>query len=436
MLDVLIARKTQRQPRLWQGSKPHGPFDWSAGLPPALYWTMMAMICVSVTATSLLSIAYGPSPVAGILNLAGLSLFVLSGTTRNPYATAPHSYGDDSLRIALPTTHHEGTVYVLPGPGLGPGSSGGFDAVWSPKLAAEHADADAQMMTLFAHMRGDRWGPAEPLERLRTTLAHYQARTRISVGQAERLAAWIYLDDDEDEDEDEDAGGGVAKKPGRGAIISDEERASLRRIECRRAPGVHLIGRDLMFALCHAEYLVFMAAGRLRPETAAKFGRLRLERRSGAGPGTDPGADTVGYGRPGLEGYRQAVEHVYAMFDLPVDRAAVVFDEATTPPSFSFALSGEPASIDEYAGQLWDLSCRHSESTFSALYFFTTVWAFEVGNVNGFHLFPLRARDREGDVVTQLMLWRQVWWAACVSQLVSLSPMLFGLFVAGFVPAA
>ena len=403
MVDTLAGRKTPGFPRLWRGSRVPDPYNWETGLPRPLYWFLMISLGVSVSVPSLLSIRYGPSAVPGVLNLAGLSLFVLASAPRNPYAAAPHRYADDALRIALPTTHSEGTMYVLPGPDRG------FDAVWSPKLQAEHAEADAQIMALFSRMRAGRWSPHEPLERLRTTMARYQDRARITTAQAERLAAWIYLDD-------ESGGGGPP--------------SALRRIECLRAPGVHLVGRDLVFALCHAEYLVFMAAGRLRPATAAKFATLRLARRSGAGAG-GAAVETVGYGRPGLDGYRAAVEHLYAMFGQPVDKSAVAFD-GTPPPAFSAALGRAPASVDDYAGALWDLSTEHSESTFSALYFFTTVWTVEVGNVNGFHLFPLRARDRDGDVVTQLVAWRQAWWAACLSQLVAVSPMLFGLFVAGF----
>ncbi|KAM7193064.1 hypothetical protein V8F20_008580 [Naviculisporaceae sp. PSN 640] len=411
MADLLLARWTNRpSTRLWRGLNSHTPFIWSAALPSTVYRGLLIVFCVAVTVPSLAT-AYSPSTIPGILSLLGLVIFVqgINGSPRNPYTKSSHWYTDSSLRIALPTSHHEGTMYILPGP------STGIDAVWSPKIRAEHTEADAEIMTLFSHMRADRWVMSEPLQRLRTTLAAYQARVHISGEHAERLAAWIYVDKDH------------------------AEFSSLRRIECLRAPGVHLIGRDLMFALCHAEYLVFMAVGRLRPETVAKLGKLRLIRRSGAGGSADQ--ETVGYGRPGLEGYREAVEHVYSMFGLPVDRAAVEFgDSEILPPKSSFALSASGASpaktIEEYAGQLWDLSTKHSESTFSALYFFTTVWAMEVGNVGGFHMFPLRVRNRDGDAITHLVLWRQAWWAACLAQLVTVSPTIFGLFVAGFVPVS
>jgi hypothetical protein len=39
----------------------------------------------------------------------------------------------------------------------------------------------------------------------------------------------------------------------------------MRAIKCQRAASTHLIGQDLMYALCHAEYLVFIARAVYRP---------------------------------------------------------------------------------------------------------------------------------------------------------------------------
>lgn len=393
-LDVILAQHRGQPPYLWFGSRLQNPFDWTSALHPAFYWASISVLSVLVSASSLFSIAYS-DPTAGILNLAGLSIFLLN-CTPNPFVSAQHRYADDSQRIALATTHHEGTMYILPSEG------NGIDAVWCPKIRNEHLEADGEIMTLFQHMRADRWAMSEPLERLRETMARYHERLSVSTAQAERLAAWIYGD----------------------------ERAEpvVRRIECLRTANVHLIGRDLMFALCHAEYIVFMAQGRLPSEIRDKLGALRLMRRSGAAA-TGGGSETIGY-RPGFDGYKEAVEHVYAIFKIAVDDSAISF--TTAPPNFSYALSKSPASIDEYVAELWDLSTRHSESTFSGLYFFTTVWSMEVGNANGFHIFPLRCRSRDGDFVGQQIAWRQAWWAGCVSDLVSVSPVLFGSFVAGF----
>jgi hypothetical protein len=69
-----------------------------------------------------------------------------------------------------------------------------------------------------------------------------------------------------------------------------------------------------MYALCHAEYLVFMGRGRLSPERHQKAVTLRLLKCSG---GIEPGADeltTVGFWS-GLAGYREAVGDVYRLFD-------------------------------------------------------------------------------------------------------------------------
>jgi hypothetical protein len=394
-----------RAPHLWRSIQLRGPFDWESGLGGRFYWILATLICVTVGLPSVFAIALvqGASTITrGVLNIAALIVFFFGGAPKHPYNDAAHSYSDDMLRIVLPTSHHEGTVYQLPN------TDRGFDAIWSPKIANEHLEADNEIMILFQHMRSGRWMPSEPLERLRKTMARFRDRVALSPEHARLLAAWIYVD-------------------------KSRVDANVRSISCNRAPGVHLIGRDLMYALCHAEYLVFMSQRALDEEARLKLSQLRLGHRTGAGVsslGNEP-VRTVGY-RPGLDGYREAAKYVYSMFDIPVEEEALNFHHP--PPAFSTALAKSPASIDEYASDLWDLSTEHCESTFSGLYFFTTVWFMELGNVNGFHIFPLRCQTTDGDLVSQQMMWRQVWYSGCVAQLVAVSPILFGAFVAGLFP--
>lgn len=398
-LDGLRAEKIgHAKPNFWSLVNLRGPFDWASGVHRGFYWTLSICICISVAMPALVTIVVG-EPLNGILSLAGLLLFVLDGATNNPYVLAPHRYADDRLRIALPTSHHEGTLYILPSQGIG------IDAVWSPKVKNEHLEADREIMTLFQHMRSGRWALSEPLECLRKTLALYQERVVLSTPQLERIAAWIYCD----------------KTTGE---------PSLQRIECQRAANTHLIGRDLIFALCHAEYLVFMAQGRLPAAVQGRLGTLRLMSRSGAGSTGGEEIRTIGF-QGGISGYEEAVKHVYAIFNTEVDQSALHF-EGTEPPKHSIALSKSPSSIDEYVAELWSMSCQHNESTFTALYFFTTVWFMELGNVNGFHIFPIRCRTRDGDLVSQQIAWRQAWYSGLTAQLVTASPILFGLFVIGY----
>lgn len=70
----------------------------------------------------------------------------------------------------------------------------------------------------------------------------------LGVQELETLATWLYLEP------------GVGK----------------RKMKCSRAHETHLIGRDLMYALCHAEYLVFMGQGKLSAALQGKIGMLRL----------------------------------------------------------------------------------------------------------------------------------------------------------------
>ena len=399
-LDGLRAEKLSgSKPRFWSLVHLRGPFDWASGLHGTFYGVLILSISVSITVPAAAAFYIG-SFLDGILALAGLLLFVLDGTANNPYVKAQHRYADDRLRIPLPTGHHEGTVYILPSQGRG------IDAVWSPKISDEHIAADHEIMTLFSHIRSGRWVANEPLERLRRTLASYHERVVVSIPQLELLASWIYCQD------------------------SPEVRP-VRTIQCDRAADVHLIGRDLMYALCHAEYLVFMGQGRLSAATRARLGTLRLMSNSGAGNEGLLDGSTVGFFRTGIDGYKEAVDHVYAMFNIEADERAIDFSTVEVP-KYSSALSMSPDSIDQYVSELWDLSCKHSESTFTALYYFTTIWFMEVGNVNGFHIFPLRCRTRDGDLVSQQIAWRQAWYSGLTAQLITASPLLFALFTMGF----
>jgi len=157
-----------------------------------------------------------------------------------------------------------------------------------------------------------------------------------------------------------------------------------------------------------------------------------LQKRSGAShPKSSVPVKCIGYNKSGFEGYKEAVEYIYKLFDEPMDHLALNF-EGTAPPQYSYALSKSPVSIEKYVAELWDISCLHSESTFTALYMFALVWSMELGNCNGFHLFPLRCSNRNGDLTSQAIVWRQLWYSGIICQLISSSPVLFAAFVAGY----
>lgn len=399
-IDALSAQKRGYESFiLWKLSVTAGPFEWMDSIKPLARWTLRGFLIITVLATSVPGISDG-FVVQGVLNITGLVIFLLSGTTVNPYTQANHRYSADMLRIILPTSHHEGTVYILPS------ESHGFDAVWAPKVENEHLEADQQTMALFGRMRSGKWSLKEPLECIRHVVASYQERVMICDTQLELLARWLYYDQ-------------------RNLAVD------MRAIRCLRAPHIHLVGRDLMYALCHAEYLVFMGQNRLPLDLQQKVGSLRLMQRSGMSISSASlaGSECVGF-KPGLEGYQEAVEYVYKLFDEPLDQAAIQFQ--CDPPKYSSALCKSLISIEEYVTELWDVSCKHSESTFTALYMFTLVWFMEVGACNGFHIFPLRCKNRQGDLVSQQIVWRQAWYCGVVCQLLSLSPFLFAGFIFGY----
>jgi hypothetical protein len=70
-------------------------------------------------------------------------------------------------------------------------------------------------------------------------------------------------------------------------------------------------------------------------------------------------------------------------------------------------------------------------STFDALLSFSQFWNADIGGGHGWHGFPLRTHDREGDFISWHIVWRQAWYLAIIAQLTSMSPIIFSAFVAG-----
>ena len=372
----------------------NGPFGWRKCLAP--YWLKslyISIVCVQVPC-SLLLVRKGHI-VEGVLSLAGLGLFLSSGVPNNRYIASGHRHGGDNLRIALPTSHIEGTVYVLPSRG------NGFEAVWSPKVQAEHIQTDAEIMGLFAQMRSQSYSLSEPLKRLRSTMSAFNEGAELSKLQVIDLAEWLLMD--------------------------PNSTLAATSIKAQRPPKVHLIGRDLLYALAHAEYLLFIRKDCLPPNLSAQLGKLRQTKRSRGMDELD-GFPTIGY-KKGLEGYQEAVRYIYALFDETVDQRAL--NPPSMPLHYSFALGRDVESTEDYVASLWTVCLEHSESTFSALYMFCCVWFMEVGNVGGFHIFPLRCDSQEGDTTAWLILWRQGWYEALIAQLIASSPVMAIGFIVG-----
>ena len=380
--------------RFWQMVCSNGPFSWRESLNPYCLWALYLSLLVTQVPCSLILVLDGKL-IQGIMGIACYFLVFSSALPQNAYVSAPYMYGGDMLRIALPTSHIEGTVYVLPS------RKRGFEAVWSPKVRSEHRLADSEIMALFASMRTGSYSLAEPLRRLRSTMSQFNERVVLNTQEVNDLAEWLLMEP--------------------GSILARQSNRT------RRPPKTHLIGRDLMYALAHAEYLIFMRKEVLKPNLRGRLGSLRDMRRSGGLVDQDP-APMVGH-REGIAGYQEAVRHVYRLFNENVDAAAL--EPPPRQSHVSIALGRRTTSTEDYVGSLWTLCLQHSESTFSALYMFCTIWFIEVGNVGGFHIFPFQCQQTQGDLTAWHIIWRQGWYECLMAQLIASSPLVALAFAAG-----
>jgi len=391
------ARRTSESTHgFWKLECPNGPFGWTKSLHPVYRRTLFATIALVVIPFNATAIYYGEF-VSGMLNMTGLFLFSSSAFSLNSYAKARHICDGEMLRVALGTSHLEGTMYILPS------RKAGFEAVWSPKIPAEHDGADTEIMPLFGLMRTGIWPHTEPLQRLRNAMSLYNRRAELSQRQVIDLAEWLQLEPTSV----------IAQLP----------------LRAKRPVGVHLIGRDLMYALCHAEYLVFMNKTKLPLRLQRNLGTLREMKRSGGSDGGDS-SPAVGFAG-GIAGYQDAVKYVYALFSEPMDAQALTPD--MEPPPYSATLQARPESSIDYVDKLWTVCIQHTESTFSALYMFCCIVFIEVGNTAGFHIFPLRCQSSQGDVVTWQIVWRQGWYECILAQMVASSPLLAAAFAAAVI---
>lgn len=352
----------------------------------ALYGTVLAValpVSIAAITQQLFTI--------GLLTLVGVVLFILGAAGENKYPTAPHIYTRDTLRVISHTGHKEGTTYILPE------RTRGFDAVWGPKIESENKAID-EAVEKFRDAGGYAAGKLVPMDKV---LAAFNTAANLDMKDINDIAGWLY-------------------QPERHPLMC--------RIRCSRAPGIHLIAPSVISALWHAEYLVFQKQRLLSEEMRQQIGTLRSPR----GSGLDLGKREKQIGaNPGLEGYQDAVRYVYKLLGEEMDETAL--KPSSKCPTTSVVLDPCPSDIEDYVAQLWNRWFGSAESTFAALCAFTTHYFADIGNdpENGWHLFPLQPKDHEGDIVTWHIIWRQAWYGAVISQLTSMSPIIFSAFISG-----
>ncbi|KID81154.1 hypothetical protein MGU_11466 [Metarhizium guizhouense ARSEF 977] len=435
---------------LWCLKSTQGCTDWAGSVNNgALFvlYTLMGAICSLVGIGALIETLW----TIGLLSIVSVVVFMTGAAGPNPYAEAPHKYRAQSLRVALKTDHREGTTYVLPC------KDRGFDAVWGPKIAAEHREIDA------AHAESPNTGQVNnnskqsSLKNLRQVLSAFNSATELSPEEVKNIASWLY---------DTAKFGRENKYLDMAGVSEGKENRRMWSIACRRKQQdlkedtkpfkTHLVGYSAMYALWHAEYLVFMHSKVVEETYFPLFAYLRNPR--GSGLALDTNLDQIGVIRQGysnFEAFEEAVRYVYALFGLvgkedvddflrhgctkiQLPEVSVIVDqmEMEKIKNEYDAVTDYKKKKDQlqcYIGRIWEKCIMKEESTFAALFAFSVYWTDDIGmDVNkGWHGFPLESIDRKGDLFSWFTVWRQAWYMAVISEFLHVLPIVTSAFISG-----
>lgn len=168
----------------WKMDCSNGPFGWQASLNPYCISALSLGLLATQMRCSVTLILEG-NLIQGTSSIVSLALFLLSAFPYDEYVSAPHRYRGDMLRIALPASHIEATVYVFPS------RKYGFEAIWSPKVRSEHRQTDSEIMALFSFMRTGSYSLSEPLRKSRTTISTFNEEVILSDQEVNDLAEWV-----------------------------------------------------------------------------------------------------------------------------------------------------------------------------------------------------------------------------------------------------
>jgi hypothetical protein len=228
--------------------------NWSGSIRPLWRGIFFASIAAPITVTAAGAFQSDLWSTA-FLTLAGWFLFVLGVGGENTYNEAPHRYAGDYLRVVLPSRHEYGLAYVLPS------EHEPFHAIFNPRIEYEHRFADG----VERHLRET---PSEARRNfvpdIRNAMASFSAACCLHEHQLIEFTEWLYQVRFVEE-------GAVQK--------ADPHHKPYSVLASYRAAGTQLIGKDLMYALCHAEYIVFQRREELealQEEKYQKEGKRRI----------------------------------------------------------------------------------------------------------------------------------------------------------------
>ncbi|KAL1915029.1 uncharacterized protein VTP21DRAFT_7734 [Calcarisporiella thermophila] len=378
---------------VWKARTEFGPYMWWDSLPKWFRGVQIVMLLVFSLPTAVGATAMGLYSLA-ILNIVGSIVFLAEGTGENNYDSARAIY-TRRVRVVLMTSHLHGTVYLLPT------VEAGFGAVWSPKIKSEHTPELREYSNALRALENGTGDLKDIRIKLRSVATEVSNRTRLPDQTFEAMATWL--------------------------LNPSHCQSKVEWSKVKKEKNKTIITREIVFAIYQLEFILFTFRDKLTPASLEKLWTWRDKRLTGAS-GAFGGEGPIG-SKGGYAGLREALHAVSECFG--VDETCVDSIFQVDPPNNPRFKELPNSTIEQYAGALWDMSIRGSESLAMSLCCFFAVWFPDVGNHGGNHLFGIKAKSNEGEIDEWLIIWRQGWYSAITTQLITLSPAIIGAFVSG-----
>jgi len=405
-----------------------------------------------------------------LLNIVGVIIFLHGVPEINVYGTSPHTYDAHCIRIPLVTDLNPSFIYILPS------TKFGFDAVYSRRIDSEYLALDknkADLKPSYSCPEGDRqsWIAKYHSAMRDVIVQHNKNVSPLPIKELEHLARWLCPKTGDQplqlktcrRVKDANLIGRelvmallhcenlvfenslrlppplqkeVWKlRPAENGGITDLLNISGSEEDNRESVGTYLSKVWRCFLSSWGKLLsraapAIIDAGVHSP--SADVFDIQEKNLYEVSEEEQDGPADVTRSQKGLHGFCAAVKRVYKIFGEDIVGETFIhenFIRGQHPPEKSVAFKETPGTMESYIEKLWDACYAVDPSTFGALYLWSSVWYMEMGNGNGYHITPFQPKLEHYYPSNWLMGWRDIWFIAVLSQLLSMLPTILSYFL-------